>query len=139
MISDSFSVPKPTVTTGSLIVDVKDSSGVMISGVAVTSTSQPTGQAQLSGTTGSDGSVTLTNAAAGDYSLQASKSGYVPGSSSGSVSAGDSAVVIITLQAQQSSGGGGGVPGYPNEATVLGDHSSCGLVSFSETMHLLIL
>lgn len=120
MISDSFSIPKPTQTTGSLVVKVKDSSGGAISGVVVTSTSQPSGQTKLSETTGSDGSVTISNVAIGAYTLQASKSGYVTGTGSGSVAAGSSATVSITLQTQQSSGGGGGVPGFPVEATALG-------------------
>jgi hypothetical protein len=123
MISDSFSTPKPTQTTGTLVVNVKDSSGGVLSGVAVSSTSQPSGQSGLSGTTGSDGSVTFSNVATGAYTLQASKSGYVTGTGSGSVAAGSSATVSITLQTQPSGGGGGGgggVPGFPVEATILG-------------------
>jgi YVTN family beta-propeller protein len=124
MISDSFSTPKPTQTTGSLVVKVKDSSGGAISGVVVSSTSQPSGQTKLSETTGSDGSVTISNVAAGTYTLQASKSGYVTGTGTGSVAAGSSASVSITLQTQPSGGGGGGsgggVPGFPVEASVLG-------------------
>jgi YVTN family beta-propeller protein len=123
MISDSFSTPNPTQTTGTLVVNVKDSSGGGISGVVVSSTSQPSGQTKLSGTTGSDGSVTISNVAVGAYTLQASKSGYVTGTGAGSVAAGSSASVSITLQTQPSTGGGGGgggVPGFPVEATVLG-------------------
>ena len=119
IFSDSSSI-KPTQTTGSLRVDVKDSSGGVLSGVAVSSTSQPSGQTKLSETTGSDGSVTISNVAAGAYTLQASKSGYVTGTGTGSVVAGSSASISITLQAQPSSGGGGGIPGFSVEATVLG-------------------
>ena len=123
MISDSFSTPNPTQTTGTLIVNVKDSNGGAISGVVVSSTSQPSVQTKLSVTTGSDGSVTISNVATGAYTLQASKSGYVTGTGSGSVAAGSPATVSITLQTQPSTGGGGGgggVPGFPVEATVLG-------------------
>ena len=84
MISDSFSTPKPTQTTGTLVVNVKDSNGGAISGVAVSSTSQPSVQTKLSVTTGSDGSVTISNVAMGAYTLQASKNGYVTGTGSGS-------------------------------------------------------
>jgi YVTN family beta-propeller protein len=120
MISDSFSTPKPTQTTGSLVISVKDSSGGVLSGVAVSSTIQPSGQSGVSGTTSSDGSVTFSNVAVGAYTLQASKSGYVTGAGSGSVVAGSSASVSIVLQTQSSGGGGGGVPGFPIEANVLG-------------------
>jgi YVTN family beta-propeller protein len=119
MISDSFKIPNPTQTTGSLRVDVKDAKGGILSGVAVSSASQPSGQAGLSGTTGSDGSVTFSSVAPGSYTLQASKSGYVAGTGAGSVVAGSSASVSISLQTQASGGGSGGVPGFPVEATVL--------------------
>jgi YVTN family beta-propeller protein len=122
MISDSFSVQAPTQTTGSLTVTVKDSTGAAIAGAVVTSTSQPSGQTKLSITTGSDGSMTISNVAVGSYTLQALKSGYVSGTGTGTVSASSSASISITLQTQPSSGtsGSGGIPGFPIEAIMLG-------------------
>jgi hypothetical protein len=55
--------------------------------------------------------------------MQASMSGYVTNSGTGSVVAGSSASVSITLQTQTTGGGGtsgGGIPGYPVEALVMG-------------------
>ncbi len=110
-----------TRATGSLVVTVKDSSGAKISGATVSSTSLPTGQNSLIGTSGVDGTVSFNGVAAGSYTLQASKSGYLAATGSGSVSAGSAGSISITIQAQQSSGGGGGgVPGFPLEATILG-------------------
>jgi len=108
MISDSFSIQTPTQTTGSLVVSVRDLGGIAISGVVVSSTSQPSGQTGLSGTTGSDGKVTFSGVAPGAYTIQVTKSGYVTGTGTGSVAVGSSVAVIITLQTQPSSGGGGG-------------------------------
>ena len=85
------------------------------------STSLPTGQNSLIGTSGADGTVSFSGVAAGSYTLQASKSGYLAATGSGSVSAGSTGSISITIQAQQSSGGGGGgLPGFPLEATILG-------------------
>jgi YVTN family beta-propeller protein len=117
IISDGASAAQ---STGSLVATVKDSNGVKISGVTVSSTSQPAGQSVLSGVSGADGTVSFSGVATGSYTLQASKSGYVAATGSGSVAAGSAGSISITLQAQQTSGGGGGVPGFPLEATILG-------------------
>ena len=75
VIPDNFSYQTPTQTTGSVLVKVTDSTGIALSGASVSSTSQPTGQTALSGTTDSDGSVTFRGVAAGAYMVSASKSG----------------------------------------------------------------
>jgi YVTN family beta-propeller protein len=118
IISDGASAAQ---STGSLVVTVKDSSGAKISGATVSSTSLPNGQSALSGASGADGTVSFSSVAAGSYTFQASKSGYVAATASGSVSAGSTGSISITIQAQQSGGGGGGgVPGYPLESILLG-------------------
>ena len=81
-------------TTGDLKVTVKNSSGAAISGATVTSTSTPSGQSALSGTSASDGSVSFTGVKAGSYTFQASKTGMVTGSASGSVIVGSSTNAI---------------------------------------------
>jgi len=55
---------------------VRDKEGQPVSGAAVTSISQPSGQETLIGTTGADGSVTFTDLRPGSYTFQARKDGY---------------------------------------------------------------
>jgi len=115
---------KPVVVTGGVKVTVLDSSGKPLVGASVSSTSMPSGQAVLSGVSGSDGSITFNGVAAGSYSLQASLSGYVTGSGSAMVAAGGVVASSITLQSQPSggtpSGSSGGVPGYTVEEVTAG-------------------
>jgi hypothetical protein len=110
-------------TKGDLKVTVKDKDGKPIVGTSVSSTTQPSGQQALSGTTGSDGTVAFTGVALGSYNMQASKSGYVTASAQGTVAAGSTSTISITLQTQMTGGdgtSGGGIPGFPIEATLLG-------------------
>jgi len=83
---------------GTLKILVKDEEGNPISGATVTSTSQPSGQSSLSGTTGSDGSVTFTDVKSGNYTFQASKSEYVTKSGAVSAKVGETAELTITLE-----------------------------------------
>ena len=71
----------------------------------------------ISGTSATDGSVTITELAVGNYAIRVSKSGYVSGSVEGTVKMGAQAELSATLQAQPSSGG---IPGFPYEAMILG-------------------
>ena len=111
VVSDSMFVPP-----GSLKINVKDSAGNALSGVTASSSKQPSGQLALSGTSVADGSVTFTGLAIGDYTIQASKSGYVAGSAQGGVVSGAQTELSITLQAQPSSG----IPGYPISSIITG-------------------
>jgi uncharacterized surface anchored protein len=106
-------------TIGKFTVVVKDSSGAFLSGAIVSSTSQPTGQAALSGTTGADGTIEFNNLLPGTYAMQASKSGYVFATISRTVTAGSEGSTSFTLQ-MQASVGGGGISGFPIVATVIG-------------------
>jgi Carboxypeptidase regulatory-like domain len=101
---------------GDLKVTVKDSSGAVVSGASVLSTSQPSGQSTLSGTSANDGTIAFSKLLLGSYTVQASKSGYVTRSAQGSVVAGKTAEISITLQAQPSSG----IPGFPLISIVVG-------------------
>jgi len=105
-----------TPTPGSLRITVKDSSGNVISGATVTSSKQPSGQAALSGTTASDGTITFPDLVLGNYTLQVSKSGYVSGSAQGVVASGAKTELSTALQAQPPSG----IPGFPFEAKTIG-------------------
>ena len=111
VVSDTIYVPP-----GSLRVTVKDSGGNALSGAAVSSTKQPSGQTALSGVTAADGTVTFTGLAVGNYTLQVSKSGYVSGSAQGAVASGAKTELSTTLQAQPSSG----IPGFPIASVVIG-------------------
>jgi hypothetical protein len=68
-----------------------------LAGATVVSTSQPGGQAALSGTTGSDGLASFTSIIAGSYTIKASMSGYESNAWTGAVAAGQSTTQIITL------------------------------------------
>lgn len=105
--------------TGDLKVTVKDKDGAPLTAASVSSTTQPSGQSILSGTTGVDGFVTFTGVKPGSYTVQASKSGYVSGSVQGNVVAGSSNLINVILQSQPPTGGGG-IPGFPVEAMLLG-------------------
>ena len=113
-----FTVSQPSITTGGIKVTVLDSGGKTIAGASVSSTITPSGQAALSGVSGSDGSLTFNGVAAGSYTLQASMSGYVTNSGSATVASGNVVTSSITLQTQSTGGTpSGGVPGYTYEGS----------------------
>jgi len=91
--------PSPSTETGSLHVYVKDSNSNPIPGASVISTSQPSGQTQLSGITDSSGFIGFNGVRAGSYTIQAGKSGYQRSSSSVTVSSGQTTTATITLVA----------------------------------------
>jgi hypothetical protein len=109
---------------GDLKVTAKDSFGAVISGASVLSSSQPGGQSALSGTSVADGSVTFIGLAIGDYTLQVTKSGYIPSSANGAVKAGVQTELSVTLQSQPSSG----IPSYPISSIIAGVLSSAALL-----------
>lgn len=111
VVSDTMFVPP-----GNLKVTAKDSSGSALTGAAVSSTKQPSGQSALSGVTTADGTVTFTGVVIGNYTLQVSKGGYVSGSAQGAVASGAKTELSTTLQAQPSSG----IPGFPYVSVVIG-------------------
>lgn len=114
-----FAAPQ---ASGDLKITVKDKDSKPIVGVSVSSTTQPSGQQILSGSTGSDGTVTFTGVAPGSYTMQASKSGYVSASAQGTITGGSISTINIILQTQATGGGGtssGGIPGFPVASIVI--------------------
>ncbi len=101
---------------GKIAVTVKDASGKPVPGTTIKSTIQPNGQPALSGTTADDGSTQFNDVSLGVYALQASKSGFVSGSTQGNVTTESVTNLSIILQTQPSTGG---IPGFPYEATIL--------------------
>ena len=98
---------------GGIDVTALDSSGKPIVGANVSSTSTPSGQNALSGVSGSDGSITFSDIAVGNYTLQASMNGYLANLGSVNVVSGNVVALSITLQNKPTGGtSSGGIPGY---------------------------
>jgi hypothetical protein len=135
-----LSVSEPTQTTGSLKIFVKDEKNALLSGVVVSSTSQPAGQVTLNGVTDSLGSVEFKSAASGTYSLMASKKGYDSSTVSIVVMNGKTSEVTIVIKQ--------GffvipdnpleVPGYPPQSIVLGIILSLALLIMLRARHDLV-
>jgi hypothetical protein len=71
-------VVAPLVKFGIWQICFKDEAGQPISNVALSMLSQPSGTANLTGTTNSTGYVTFRNVAEGDYTFNIRKEGYLP-------------------------------------------------------------
>jgi hypothetical protein len=99
-----------------LVVTVKDAEGNPISGATISSIQQPSEQSVLTGISGSSGSITFTDIAAGSYTLQASMSGYVNNFSSVTITTGNVTASSITLQILST----GGILGYVYEEIMVG-------------------
>jgi len=112
-------VNQPPPPKTNLRVIVKDTSSVAVAGAAVTSTSQPSGQSALSGTTGADGAVTFSDIQPGSYSLTVSKTDYTTKTDTAAVAQGTTTDKTVTLEKPAPSGGGG-IPNAPLEAIALG-------------------
>jgi len=102
---------------GTLKVFIKDKNGDPVSGTAVSSINQPSGQSSLSSTTGSDGSVIFIDVKLGNYTFQASKSGYETKSVSVNVEAVETTEIHITLEKEKPMGG---IPGFPYGSIIIG-------------------
>jgi hypothetical protein len=92
---------KQTLQAGAITnlkVSVKDATGKAVSGANIGSIVQPSGQAALEGTSGTDGVESFSNVLPGSYSVQASKSGFVSASSSVNVVKETTTDVTIILQ-----------------------------------------
>jgi hypothetical protein len=112
VVTDTANIP------GNLRVNVKDSSGNAVMGASVSSSRQPNEQTALIGVTAADGIVIFSGLAAGNYTIQSSKSGYASTSSKVSVVPGAEANLNMILNSQSSSSGQ--VPGYPVESIAVG-------------------
>jgi len=90
-----------TPTTGSLQVMAYDkSTGNPLNGATVQMTQAPIGQALLSDTADSNGSVIFSTVLPGSYTVSVSASGYQTATGSGSVTAGQTGEITVTLTAQ---------------------------------------
>jgi hypothetical protein len=90
-----------------ITINVKGDDGSTITSVSVASSSQPSGQAALSGNTDANGKVTFNGVLKGAYSFKASKSGYEDKTWTLNVQAGQAMTETTTLVKQS------GIPGYP--------------------------
>ncbi|MBM3291469.1 PKD domain-containing protein [Candidatus Bathyarchaeota archaeon] len=100
---------------GSIKISIKDSSNKAISGVTVSSTTQPTGQQSLSGETGSEGSVLFSNLTPGSYIFSATKSGYSLKTETITSILDQVVEKTIVIDAHQQ-----GIPGYNYEVILIG-------------------
>lgn len=80
-----------------LNIYAKDASGNPIEGVTVVSTSQPSGQSALSGTTDADGFAAFMGILKGSYTIKLTKSGYPDTTWTGTVSAGQTTTQTIAM------------------------------------------
>lgn len=117
--SQSYELQKETCT---IIVTVNDSNGNNLNGATVTSTSYPSGQTKLTGTT-SNGEISFEDIVPGSYTIEATYSGHTKQSKSVSLNTGDQKTIQLTLpeiqETDTGSSDGGGIPGFPIEAIVL--------------------
>jgi hypothetical protein len=104
-----------TVQTLILKIYVKASDGSSLDGVAVVSTSQPSGQTALSGSTDTNGKASFSNVKKGTYTFKATKSGYDDKTWTLTILPGQVTTETITLPKSS----GGGIPGYPTLSVIL--------------------
>lgn len=95
-----------------LKIIIKDLDGVLIEGASVASTTQPSGQPTLEGTTNLEGFVLFEKVMDGTYSFLVTLEGYESNTGSLAASPGDTSETTILLEKEVSQGGGG-IPGFP--------------------------
>jgi CubicO group peptidase (beta-lactamase class C family) len=98
-----------------MTIYVKDNEGRAISGVSVISLSQPEGQEDLKGITDTDGSMVFTDVRLGNYTIQASKSGYTTETGMLKAELEETAELTILLEKEAK-----GIPGFSYESIVIG-------------------
>ncbi|TFH13751.1 carboxypeptidase regulatory-like domain-containing protein [Candidatus Bathyarchaeota archaeon] len=108
-----------TPSKGELLINVKNKEGAPLEAVIVTSTSQPSGQTPLSGSTNNEGAVSFKDLLPGSYTISASKTGYTTDTSQLTVSVGKSNDFSLVLEVPASSSEGG-IPGFSLIAIQLG-------------------
>lgn len=102
-------------------VIVIDSEGDSIQGATISSTSQPTGQNALSGTTPTSGSVTFNEVESGRYTFNVDAEGYESNSGSISTSLTETATLTIQLEPEpEVTESSGGIPSFPIISIILG-------------------
>ena len=94
----SFSVNEAP-KTGNIEITIEDQDGNPLLGVSVSSTSEPSGQEELSDTSNSQGVVTFSDVFIGSYNFELSKNGYEE--QTGSISVQEDTTVSQTFQIQE--------------------------------------
>jgi hypothetical protein len=102
-----------TPRTGTLKITILDDKNNPRTGATITTTKTPTGQAALQGTTATDGTATFTDTRIGDYTINASKTGYKTNTDTAEVKENQTTSKTIKLTPN-------GIPGFPVEAIALG-------------------
>jgi hypothetical protein len=124
-----------TVKPLTLTITVKGSDGATLADASLQSTAQPTGQATLSKTTGSDGTATFTGIIKGSYTFKATKTGYDDKTWTITVKTGQETAETATLTKTS----GGGIPGFPQEAIIIGAALSIAMMTATSKRRLLNL
>ena len=100
--SITFTVVEPP-PLGNFQVLIQDENENPLSGVAVSSTSQPNGQEKLNAITNQNGETTFSDIRVGTYTIFAEKSGYEQYSETTSINEGETTQLIIQISKQISS------------------------------------
>lgn len=101
-----------------LEVTIRDEDGNPVAGVSVVSTSTPSGQPPLEGTTGTDGKVEFPGVKDGSYSFQGTKSGYERRTASATARLGETIGTTMTLREERA--GVEGILGFPYGMIMIG-------------------
>jgi hypothetical protein len=112
-LSTLYDAQATTTQTGAVKITIIDDANTPQAGATVTSTTTPTGQTQLQGTTLTDGTVTFSNINAGAYTFEASKTDHKKNTDTTTIAAGQTATLTIKIEKN-------GIPGFPVEAIALG-------------------
>ncbi|MCX6649940.1 MAG: carboxypeptidase regulatory-like domain-containing protein [Candidatus Bathyarchaeota archaeon] len=104
-----------TPRTGTLKITTTDEKNTPLSGATITTKQTPTGQAPLQATTATDGTTTFSDARIGNYTINASKTGYKANTTKAQVADDQSTTRKIVLTKNSND-----IPGYPIEVITLG-------------------
>jgi len=112
------SVPQQTLCN--IEIRVADEEGTELDGAAVSSTSQPTGQDPLTGTTDEGGMVAFAGVKDGTYEFTIRKSDYEDGTVSATASSGETVELAATLVSEPNETGTNGIPGFTVQTVTMG-------------------
>ena len=90
-----------------------------MSGVTVTSTSEPNNQADLIGSTNNQGIYQFEDVLVGSYTFEIEKEGYTSKTTSVQCEASQTKEITVNLVKEQADEAGGGIPGFPVESIVI--------------------
>ena len=116
--SSSKSLELEVIDYQHLKIIVRDRDGVLLANASVASTTQPSGQQTLEGTTNQEGFVLFEKVVDGTYSFLVTLEGYESNTGSLAASPGDTSESTILLEKEVVQGGGG-IPGFPIVSVLL--------------------